>query len=707
MRTKLYFLFLLSLGWATSLIAQTNPPTAVKGSQFADSLRQSMRNSRGATAQDSAAPAPVPAVEAPAVDVGPIQKPGTTTTTSTATSTNTTAEVLPLISFDPEFPVMDAVTNLAQQAGINYLIAPSLITNGAPSGVLTERVGPIRFENVTARRALDSLLAQKGLVLGTLPGSTGLLLGSTNSNLKAMEPENGDLAKVVPEDKVELETFFDPNKEVPLITAIQMLARLAKLNVLVDPRIKTGGIRQVGTNVIELPPLATNTVSLSTYGGVSARQTLEAVLNNYGLILITDPNTGFSQVTFRDPTAKEPVYTYTVPLRYSNTTNIQSLVQITFPTARVQSDKRTAQLVLLATQREYEAITNLVAALDTPTKQVLIEARFLETLSNPKSVKGIDWQNTLQAQHFTMGNGTVSGNRTTTTTAPGTPINVTRPDGTVVSVPQSSSTATTETKTESLSSQAVSLLSSSGFSPAVAFLNAQGVDAVLSFLNTEAESRTLATPRVVTLDNQETKLEVTEAVPIFNATDAIGQAGTAVSSTMPEYTNVGTILVVTPRITGTNVSMKIRPEISKVARVVEKVVAGKVNQADVFATSKIETQVLVPSGNTLVMGGLISDSEQKAYTKVPFLGDVPVFGWAFRHESKERQKSNLIIFLTPTIIESEDFQPYRTQYLNTRMPEHNDEMPEYWNRGKPYQKVKEEAKEAQAFAQGQTLEPQK
>jgi general secretion pathway protein D len=363
--------------------------------------------------------------------------------------------------------------------------------------------------------------------------------------------------------------------------------------------------------------------------------------------------------------------------------------------------------VLLATQREYEAITNLVAALDTPTKQVLIEARFLETLSNPKSVKGIDWQNTLQSQHFTMGNGTVAGSTTTTTTSPGTPINVTRPDGTVVQVPQDSSSQTLASKTETLSSQAVSILSGGGFAPNVAFLNAQGVDAVLSFLNTEAETRTLSTPRAVTLDNQETKLEVTEAVPIFNATDAIGQAGTAVSSTMPEYTNVGTILVVTPRITGTNVSMKVRPEISKVARTISKVVAGKVNEADVFAKSAIETQVLIPSGNTLVMGGLISDSENKAYTKVPFLGDVPVLGWAFRHESKERQKANLIIFLTPTIIEAEDFQPYRTQYLNTRMPEHTDDMPEYWNRGKPYQKVKEEQQNAAAFAQGEAAEPPK
>src|SRR6185295_17312149 len=151
------------------------------------------------------------------------------------------------------------------------------------------------------------------------------------------------------------------------------------------------------------------------------------------------------------------------------------------------------------------------------------------------------------------------------------------------------------------------LNTASGFSPATAFLNAQGVSAVLSFLNTESDTRTLATPRAVTLDNQETRLEVTRSIPIFDASEGIGQGGTTVSSSKPNYTNVGTILIVTPHISGTNVAMRVRPEISRVeATPSRKVVAGKVNEADIFASSKIDTQVIIPSGNTLVMGGLIS-----------------------------------------------------------------------------------------------------
>lgn len=650
MKTKIISSLMLILCCAKSVIAQNEPPT---------------------TNAPSAAPGAAAVSEAP------------------ADALSAGGEVVPLISLHSEFPLIDAITNLAQQAGIDFQVAPELLTNGVPVPALREPVGMVQYEDVTYRTALDRLLAEKNLVLGTRPGAETLLLGTPESELTPIAPEGGDLAAMAPAENPELEAFFDPNKEVPLITAIQMLGRLAEMNLMIDPRLKTGGIRQVGTNLVELPAVATNTVSLSTYGSVSPKQTLEALLNNYGLVLINDQATGFSQVTFRDPTAKEPVYTYVIPLHYSNTTNIANLVQTTFPTARVQSDMRTAQLVVLSTEKEYQAITNLVVSLDLPTKQVLIEARFLETFTNPKSIKGIDWTDTLAAQRFTMGNGLLTGGTTETTASqtPGVPSTTTLPSGRPVTTTPASSTVSTrsETRNTTFDSTIVSLTSAGGFTPNMAFLNAEGVNAVLSFLNTQSDSRVLATPRAVTLDNQETRLEVTRAIPIFDASEAIGQAGNTVASSRPNYTNVGTILIVTPRITGTNVAMKVRPEISKVEPIPSrKVVQGRVNEADIFATSRIETHVMIPSGNTLVMGGLISDSTQNGYTKVPILGDIPVLGWAFRRESKERSNANLIIFVTPTIIEEMDFQPYRTDFLNTPMPEHDTEVLGPMDSGKPW-----------------------
>src|SRR5206468_2153128 len=98
---------------------------------------------------------------------------------------------------------------------------------------------------------------------------------------------------------------------------------------------------------------------------------------------------------------------------------------------------------------------------------------------------------------------------------------------------------------------------------------------------------------------------------------------------------------------------------------------------------RIETQVLIPSGNTLVMGGLVSDDHAKGYTKVPGLGDIPFLGAAFRHESKSQTKKNLIIFITPTIVQNEDFQPAETSFLKTKMTEGDKMEFGAWDSGKP------------------------
>ena len=205
-----------------------------------------------------------------------------------------------------------------------------------------------------------------------------------------------------------------------------------------------------------------------------------------------------------------------------------------------------------------------------------------------------------------------------------------------------------------------------GLFPATTFLNADGVNAVLSFLNTEADAKILSTPRTVTLDNQEATLSVTTAQPIFLTT--AGTQGSPGGSQV-NYTNLGTILKVTPRISANNtINLRVIPEVSDLAGTITKTVAGLVNQADVFDVRRIDTRVLIPSGNTLVMGGLLNDNSTKGDTKVPIMGDIPGLGWLFRSENKTQNKKNLIVFITPTIVDNEAFQPSTTgsEFLQTR-----------------------------------------
>lgn len=597
--------------------------------------------------------------------------------------------VVSLLSFDSELPLKTAIETLATQANLKFRYTPELSAEGKENAVLSAPVGEARFEQTTAFEALQRLLRKNNLVLGRLGGTPDVLIGTRESNLTPVTPVGAqDLDRGPTEG--DFEVFADSTAEIPLQTAILMLARFAKIPVVLDPKLKSGGERVIGTNLVNLPSITNVTVNLASMGDLSAKQRLTAILNVHDLQMIHEPTSGTHTVTFKDPGAREPLLPNVVPLRYSNTTNVQDLIRSSFPQATIRADTRTASLLVLSTAKDFEQITNLVAQLDTPTKQVLIEARFLETIQNPKSTKGIDWSGTLQANTVTFGNGNTGVEQTrgsiTTTTGSQTPNG--RPGPTTTTT--DSGTERAETTVLNPNAPGFTLNTARGFSPSTAFLNAQGVSAVLSLLNTDADTRTLATPRAVTLDNQETRLEVTRAIPIFDASEGIGQAGTTVSSTKPNYTNVGTILIVTPRISGTNVQMKLRPEISDTAGISDKQIAGRRTQADIFTMQKMDTQVIIPSGHTLVMGGLMQDSSEKNFTKVPILGDIPVLGWAFRSENQNRRKRAIIIFVTPTIIDDLDFQPYRTEFLNTKMPEHPPIVEDPMLSGKP-------SKESQVF----------
>jgi general secretion pathway protein D len=150
----------------------------------------------------------------------------------------------------------------------------------------------------------------------------------------------------------------------------------------------------------------------------------------------------------------------------------------------------------------------------------------------------------------------------------------------------------------------------------------------------------------------------------------VTQGGTQVGNAVDiVYTNLGVILDVTPRISANNnIQLKVVPEVSSIAGRDIQVIDGEDYTANIFSIRKITTEVLIPSGNTLVLGGLLQDSQNKERTKVPILGDLPGLKYLFGHTSKSRIKQNLLIFVTPTVVEDADFQVTESTYLQTPVP---------------------------------------
>ena len=187
----------------------------------------------------------------------------------------------------------------------------------------------------------------------------------------------------------------------------------------------------------------------------------------------------------------------------------------------------------------------------------------------------------------------------------------------------------------------------------------------------------------MTLDNETANISVTRAFPIFATT--AGTQGSPGGSQVT-YSNVGIILEVTPHISANDyIWLKVNPQVSSFFATVTKTVGGFINQADEFDSRAIDTQVLIPNANTLVMGGMVKDSPTATYTKVPLLGDIPILGYAFRSENKTMDKQNLLIFITPTIIRDTDFQPTATQFMQSRPIKEKEPLDpnSAWDSGKP------------------------
>jgi type II secretory pathway component GspD/PulD (secretin) len=522
-----------------------------------------------------------------------------------------------------------------------------------------------------------------------------------------------DLATNEPsgDEVVELVKFDD----VPLPDAVRTLALQAGLNIQFDPRL-LNGVMPDGR------PVAVPSVT-EKWHHVTAMQALTALLENWGWQLVWDPRTKIARVTAKDPAALEPLVVTVIELKYSNPTNIIVEVQ---PTLSVRSsiiaDIRTHQLIVRTTEKELPGVEALVARLDSATRQVLIEAKIIETTKDITSAKGVDWTGTLAAQHVSFGNGLTTGTTgsgNTTTSIPGTTTSTTSPGGAPITgssaggvssiVSNATSFVTTITGSTS-SGGGFSMNTAHGISPATAFLNADGVSAVLSFLNTDADTKQISFPRTVALDGVKTELMVVQNIPIFEQQQSAPAAGASqgLATVAPNYdkkvegtvlNEVGVKLTVTPRIAGpTNVLMELQPEISqKDALEATDTLNGQVSTSPIFDRRRIMTEAAVPSGYTLVLGGLDSDDVTKSYTKVPFLGDLPGIGNLFRSDSKSHNRDTILIFVTPTIIQDIDFQPSRTQFLKSKSlsPSNMDEAA--WDTGAPYDWTKPKAQVAPAY----------
>lgn len=278
---------------------------------------------------------------------------------------------------------------------------------------------------------------------------------------------------------------------------------------------------------------------------------------------------------------------------------------ITPKVGSVHFDKQSNKIYVTDISNKLAEIERIIRAFDVKEKEVIIEAKIVQVILNDKSRMGIDWQAVAAGYH----------------------------DLTFVSN--------------------FNVLGASDKKGRVSIGkierdNYQGMFEALAEFGT---TNNLSNPHIMVVNNQEAKILVGSSEPYVTTTTTTPASGPNTTAESINFIDVGVKLYVTPTIhTDDHVTMKIKPEVSSVTRTIT---TGNNNTIPIVEKSEAETTVNVKNGVTIVIGGLIKDEKINADKKVPILGDIPFLGHLFKSQSKSLSKTELVIFLTPRIVEGD------------------------------------------------------
>ncbi|KEY58923.1 type II secretion system protein D [Serratia sp. DD3] len=287
----------------------------------------------------------------------------------------------------------------------------------------------------------------------------------------------------------------------------------------------------------------------------------------------------------------------------------------------IKAHEQTNSLIVTAAPDVMRDLENVINQLDIRRPQVLVEAIIAEVQDADGLNLGIQWAN----KNAGMTQFTNTGLPITTAIAG---VNQYNQDGTI-------------------NNAFASAINS--FSGIAAGFYRGNWAMLLTALSSTSKNDILATPSIVTLDNMEATFNVGQEVPVLSGSRTT--SGDNIFNTVERKT-VGIKLKVKPQINeGDSVLMEIEQEVSSVA---DSASSSSADLGATFNTRTVTNAVLVGSGETVVVGGLLDKSVRESNDKVPLLGDIPVLGYLFRSTSKQVSKRNLMLFIRPTIIRDRD-----------------------------------------------------
>jgi general secretion pathway protein D len=304
--------------------------------------------------------------------------------------------------------------------------------------------------------------------------------------------------------------------------------------------------------------------------------------------------------------------------------------------ALITSDMESRNLIVVTDEKTYQIIKTIVANLDRPRPQVLIDCVFVQVTHTNELDLGTEMTYTGPLSISTNPNGTA-------TTQFG--LGLANPSGVAVSGIPDLGTGLINTVPIPGAAPNLSSPSSNGVFYS---LVGRDVNATIHALSSVNKTEVLSRPSVLTRNNQQATILVGQEIPLI--TSSTVSTLTAAPTNTIEEKDIGIILKVTPFITPEgNVEMILDPQISSLSS--QSVQLGNNQSYPVINLISADTVVVTPNNQTVVIGGLMQTQNNETENKVPLLGDIPILGNAFKYKTSNKQKTELIIFLTPHIVQ--------------------------------------------------------
>jgi len=318
--------------------------------------------------------------------------------------------------------------------------------------------------------------------------------------------------------------------------------------------------------------------------------------------------------------------------------------------AIVQIDPESRSLIVVADNDTQEEIAKVIANLDRPKPQVLIKVLFAQVTLNKNLDLGLEGN-----YSFNLGasplqqllSGPLSAAAQSAVGPSATSIATAVTGGTSTVTTTSTTPPTTLATLQNPSGVSTNFGLASETAGSFLRLNTANATATLYALAQKGDVNILSRPSILARNNQEAVIVVGQSIPLITSSQ-ITEAGQTINTV--QYQDVGIILRVTPFITSSrSVEMIVSPEISSLSS--QTVPISNTVNAPVINKTSAETVVVTPDATTVVIGGMMQKQQTSSVDKVPILGDIPILGYAFRHTVKGDAKTELLIFLTPYIVE--------------------------------------------------------